>query len=313
MAALVAAALVAVPRALPAEAQDRRPAPPARQDSGGWLGVGLISFSQCPEGSAGAGDDCRHTLVVGGLVHGGPADRAGLQPGDTLLAVDGTRLTEGLEDGVFGRLSPGDTVSILVGRSDGRTRLDAVPASRPDSLAIVQYHQDGAYLEHRARYFLAIPERSVLDSLVEAASRDPNLTVRTRVRVVPTERVKKIPLQSEPEAAGPPRPRAEARERLAEMRARAREIRRRAVEEAREFGREAREAPEPERVGAEEWKRWVSEELQPRLQVIYDSVLTMARGRMDSLRAMYPAVAARAARAMDSLSAAASRSGRAHV
>lgn len=297
-----AAALTASLGAPPAAAQQEVSAPTDVEGGGrGWLGVGLISFTECLEGPDAPEDECRHTLVVGGVVHGGPADRAGVQPGDTLIAVGDTRLDGGLEDRSFGRLNPGDTVPVLVGRPDGRVRLQAVPTARPDSLAIVRYHRDGPYVEDRSHYLLAIPERRVLDSLVASASRDPNVTVRTRISVVPTERVKKIPLR--PGTGETARVRAEARERMAEVRARSRQLRREAIEELRERTGGAPPAPLPP--DAEEWKRWVSEELQPRLQVIYDSVLAVARDRMDSLRALYPGAAARAAEAMDSLSAAA--------
>lgn len=275
-------------------------APQEAREGGGWLGVGLISFSECLEGAEAPEDECRHTLVVGGLVHGGPAARAGLEPGDTLVAVDGTRLADGLEDGTFRRLSPGDTISLLVGRQSGRVRVEVVPTSRPDSLAIVQYHGDGGYGENRARYHLAIPEPAVLDSLRDSASRRADFTLQTRVSVVPAERVREIPLG--PEAGM--RPPSRARDRLAEMRARARELRRQALEESRELRREMADdmaASRRGRLAEEEWKRWVSEDLQPRLQVIYDSVLAEARDRMDSLRSVYPSVGSRMAEAMDSL------------
>lgn len=311
LALAAAAALAWFPsRAVPpAPAQDASLPGRAAQSAGeGWLGVGLISFTECLEGPGAPEDECRHTLVVGGLVHGGPAERAGLQPGDTLVAVDGSRLSEGTADRAFRRLSPGDTVSVLVGRPGGRVRVRAVPGTRPDSLAIVQYHRDGAYVEDRARYLLAIPRRSVLDSLVAGAVRDPNLRVHTKVSVVPADRVKKIPLRAGPGGLASPSPPAEE---IAEVRARARELRRRAVEHAREIREEVRaasraEQTEARRAAAEEWRRWVAEELQPRLQVIYDSVLAEARHRMDSLQSLYPAAAAAAraaARAADSLSA----------
>lgn len=295
--ALLAAAgsLLALPRVQPARAQ------PAAAESagGGWLGVGLISFSECLEGPAAPDDECRHTLVVGGLVHGGPADRAGLQPGDTLVSVDGTPLADGLEDGVFRRMAPGDTVSIVVGRAAGRVRLEAVPGSRPDSLAIVRYLRNGARADGRSRYLLAIPEPVVLDSLVSTSAPHASFDVRTRISVVPTERVKRIPLRPDPGARTGLEASLEARERLAEMRARARRLQREAIERTWDFRREMAEPPRTDDPAGEEWKRWVAEELQPRLQVIYDSVLAEARHRMDSLRSFYPAIAAEAAESLD--------------
>ncbi len=284
---------------VPARAQEAaRPDETAAQAAGddGWLGVGLISFSECLEGPEGPEDECRHTLVVGGLVHGGPADRAGLEPGDTLVAVEGTALVDGLEEGVFRRITPGDTVSLVLGRPGGRVEVDLVPASRPDSLAIVRYHGRGGRAESRARYLLAIPEPTVLDSLRRAGSRETGFAVRTRVSVVPAERVRAIPLG--PESGVDPARRA--RERLEALRASARELQRQAFRQTRELRREVGGSSGRGRLD-EEWKRWVSEELQPRLQVIYDSVLAEARDRMDSLRSVYPSMGTRVAEAMDSL------------
>ena len=299
VAALALVAAAAPPSPPPVQAQEAAAGQTAPED--GWLGVGLISFSECLEGPGAPQDECRHTLVVGGLVHGGPADRAGLEPGDTLVAVDGTALADGLEDGTFRRMSPGDSVSLLVGRADGRVEVDVVPTARPDSLAIVRYHGSGSRAATRARYLLAIPEPPVLDSLRREAAREADFSLRTRVSVVPAERFREIPLG--PEAGLDPA--ARARERLAEMRARAREFQRRAFRQTRELRREMADemagASGAEGLDEEEWKRWVSEELQPRLQVIYDSVLAEARDRMDSLRSVYPSMGARAAEAMDSL------------
>lgn len=303
--ALLASVVLSPPPVPAQETAGSPPAPPPPARDGGWLGVGLVSVSECRGGPGAPEDGCRHTLVVGGLVHGGPAHRAGLAPGDTLVAVDGTSLADGLGDGIFRKMSPGDTVSLLVGRSSGRVEVEVAPASRPDSLAIVRYHGGGGFPENRTRYLLAIPEPAVLDSLRRAASREANFSLRPRVSVVPAERVREIPLGPESGV----NPAVRARERLAEMQARAREFQRRAFRETRELRREmtGEMADEMggssmrERLGEEEWKRWVSEELQPRLQVIYDSVLAEARQRMDSLRSVYPDMGARVAEAMDSL------------
>lgn len=84
------------------------------------------------------------------------------------------------------------------------------------------------------------------------------------------------------------------------METRARQLRRRAAEEIRELRREVAGAARAERVDPEGWKRWIAEDLQPRLQVIYDSMLTVARERMNSLREKHLALRARHAAAMDS-------------
>ena len=56
----------------------------------GWLGVGLqpVSVPELLRGEAGQDSG----LMVVSLAAGGPAERAGILPGDILLSIDGERL-----------------------------------------------------------------------------------------------------------------------------------------------------------------------------------------------------------------------------
>lgn len=58
--------------------------------------------------------------LVGSVVPGGPAERAGIQPGDTILAVDGTEVRDWYGMWKLIRARPGKTVEIIWKR-DGRT------------------------------------------------------------------------------------------------------------------------------------------------------------------------------------------------
>lgn len=58
--------------------------------------------------------------LVGSVVPGGPAERAGIQPGDTILAVDGIEVRDWYDMRELVRARPGKTVKI-VWRRDGRT------------------------------------------------------------------------------------------------------------------------------------------------------------------------------------------------
>ena len=58
--------------------------------------------------------------LVGSVVPGGPAERAGIQPGDTILAVDGTEVGDWYDMRELVRARPGKTVKIIW-RRDGRT------------------------------------------------------------------------------------------------------------------------------------------------------------------------------------------------
>lgn len=266
--AAVAAALLLLPPVAAAQEGTRSGA-----DRPGWLGVGIVSYERCAgERPRGREAGCREVLVVGGLVHGGPADRAGVQPGDTLLAIDGDPLDEGLRDDAFDGLEPGRSARLLVGRPSGRDTVVIVPGVRPDSVAVLQLRPSVPGSPGAPAYALAVPApATVLDSLARAVLTAPGAEagLRPHVRVVAMERVKRIPLRVAPEAPLPPRSSAAAQQR--------REMSRRA---ARIEDRAARQHEQVEAA----WRRWADEELQARLRGIYDSVLAVARTRLDSLR-----------------------------
>ena len=63
---------------------------------------------------------------------GGPAQRAGLRPGDVVLSVDGRTVSE--PDDITGALDgkqPGDSVTVEVERNGGRQEFDVTLGTRP--------------------------------------------------------------------------------------------------------------------------------------------------------------------------------------
>ena len=79
--------------------------------------------------------DSEKTTIIGYVVKGGPADQAGLRPGDQILAINGRPITKfgGMGDSVTWRIvsSEGDTVQIRV-RRDGVVReFSPKPAKEP--------------------------------------------------------------------------------------------------------------------------------------------------------------------------------------
>jgi 2-alkenal reductase len=69
---------------------------------------------------------------VSGVTDGGPAQAAGILPGDVILTIDGVRLgeTDSLR-GVLLRYNPGDTVALTVLRGDKELQLSITLAVRP--------------------------------------------------------------------------------------------------------------------------------------------------------------------------------------
>jgi len=89
--------------------------------------VGGSGFRSSTTGSPGA--------LVGDLLPGGPADRAGLQPGDRILAMNGEPIisVRGLLDRVT-RRSPGETIELTGERAASSVQWQVMIAERPTNL-----------------------------------------------------------------------------------------------------------------------------------------------------------------------------------
>jgi membrane-associated protease RseP (regulator of RpoE activity) len=113
--------------ALPAGAQQGSP---ARPPAPAWIGVSYdLRWLQDPRG-------CVSQMVVESVVPGSPAARAGVRPGDAVVAIDGDRSPAARLPVLTGRLAPGDSVRLLIDR-DGSTRHVTVVADRrPDRLIV---------------------------------------------------------------------------------------------------------------------------------------------------------------------------------
>ena len=100
----------------------------ARMDDRPRLGVYLRPGCQVGPTAVGA---CRVPPVVASVVKGAPADSAGLQPGDTLLAIDGVALHTEAGRRAMGDLEEGVPVRLRVGRGEGRRTVSLAPTARP--------------------------------------------------------------------------------------------------------------------------------------------------------------------------------------
>ncbi len=145
--ALATASVLAIALPVPAMAQADSTARLYSADhQEGWLGMGL-SCSNCSYARGGGPDNAgwRWTFSAAPSVFsvddGGPADRAGIRAGDTLVAIDGLSLTSPRGGEAFGSVKPGQRVVIRY-RRDGAersARLTAVARpARGDSYAFAQ-------------------------------------------------------------------------------------------------------------------------------------------------------------------------------
>ena len=76
-----------------------------------------------------------HGVLVQGVVPGGPADEAGIRPGDVILAVDGQEIDQQttFTEALFVH-DPGDTVPVTIQRGDEELTVDVTLGERPSDL-----------------------------------------------------------------------------------------------------------------------------------------------------------------------------------
>lgn len=133
-----------VPSAPPPRAETRPPAaaePTASDDasppaagSRGWLGVEL-----------GATDTASPGVLVRGLIRGAPAERAGLEPGDVILRIDGEAVARPEDvSRLIGAKSPGQRVSVAFRRAAADRLLAVSLGEMPDRDEMLRKHFVGA-------------------------------------------------------------------------------------------------------------------------------------------------------------------------
>jgi len=96
----------------------------------GWIGVESQDITPDLADSFGLGRD--HGAIIAGVVRGGPADRAGVRPGDILVSVQGKKVANTNDMlNLVANLAPGDTATMTVMRKNRETRVDVTVGRRP--------------------------------------------------------------------------------------------------------------------------------------------------------------------------------------
>jgi len=96
----------------------------------GWIGVESQDITPELANSFGLGRE--RGAIIAGVVRGSPADRAGMRPGDILLAVEGQSVSNTNDMmNLIADLEPGRKAQMTVMRKSRETRLDVTVGRRP--------------------------------------------------------------------------------------------------------------------------------------------------------------------------------------
>jgi serine protease DegQ len=98
----------------------------------GWIGVEPQDIT--PELAESFGLQKSSGTIIAGVLRGGPADKAGVKPGDILLSVSDKPVTDTVSMlNLVAQLTPGDKVRVTVLRKSREAELDITVGRRPRS------------------------------------------------------------------------------------------------------------------------------------------------------------------------------------
>jgi serine protease DegQ len=96
----------------------------------GWIGVEPQDIT--PELAESFGLKKRSGAIIAGVLKGGPADKAGMRPGDILLAVEGKPVTDTADMlNLISQLKPGRKTRMTVMRKNQESTIDVTVGTRP--------------------------------------------------------------------------------------------------------------------------------------------------------------------------------------
>ncbi|HEV2609001.1 MAG TPA: Do family serine endopeptidase [Noviherbaspirillum sp.] len=96
----------------------------------GWIGVEPQDIT--PELAESFGLTRKSGAIIAGVLKGGPADKAGMRPGDILLAVEGKAINDTTEMlNIIAQLKPGNKAKMRVLRRNQESNVEVVVGKRP--------------------------------------------------------------------------------------------------------------------------------------------------------------------------------------
>ena len=103
----------------------------------GWIGVEPQEIT--PELAESFGLTQKAGAIIAGVLKGGPADRAGIRPGDILTAVDGKPIADTTDMlNLIAQLAPGKNTKITVQRKQQQSVIEVQVGKRPKPQRVVE-------------------------------------------------------------------------------------------------------------------------------------------------------------------------------
>ena len=96
----------------------------------GWIGIEIQNIS--PELAESFNLDSTKGVIIAGVLNNGPADKAGLRPGDIMTEINGTKVIDGKHAiKLIARVAPGNEVDIEFLRGGSSMNKDVITSQRP--------------------------------------------------------------------------------------------------------------------------------------------------------------------------------------
>ncbi|SFN22833.1 serine protease DegQ [Nitrosospira briensis] len=109
----------------------------------GWIGVEVQDLT--PELAESFKRPNTKGALIAGVLKGGPADRAGVKPGDIIVEVEGSPVTDSSDMlNLIAALLPGEAATIKVERNQAEKSIDIKVGKRPKPLPQEQYEDPDA-------------------------------------------------------------------------------------------------------------------------------------------------------------------------
>ena len=147
-----------------------------------WFGL-AVECGACLTGTTASGT--RLIPVITQIIPGGPADRASLQVGDTIVAVDGREVSAAELPKTLSSALPGTTMKLTVGTRRGRSTVSVTS----EKARIEFFKGDSLPVRYRGEYALVTVDVMTMDAPVITRDSTGAMLIHVGEHVIRLQRV----------------------------------------------------------------------------------------------------------------------------